>query len=132
MKFIALIYVSPEDAADDDRTALDAHLDFAASAIRAGAYVTCDGLEPPPNARTVRVRDGQSIVTDGPYAETKEVLGGFYILDCATIEDAVALAAGIPAADRGAIEVRPIAVIPGWDEALATRVAAATAASATT
>lgn len=123
MKFIALIYISPEDAANEDPSIIDAHLDFAESAIRAGAYVTCDGLEPPPNARTVRVRDGHAIVTDGPFAESKEVLGGFYVLDCASIDEAVTLAARIPPATHGAIEVRPIAVIPGWDEALAERTA---------
>ena len=124
MKFIALIYVSPEDAATGDPEQIEAHLEFASSAIRAGAYVTCDGLEPPPNARTVRVRDGQAIVTDGPFAETKEVLGGFYVLDCDTMDEAVAMAARIPPAAHGAIEVRPVAVIPGWDEALAARTAA--------
>ena len=123
MKFIALIYVSPEDAANGDPAMIDAHLDFAESAIRSRNYVTCDGLEPPPNARTVRVRNGEAIVTDGPFAETKEVLGGFYVLDCASMDEAVALAADIPPAKNGAIEVRPIAVIPGWDEALAERTA---------
>jgi hypothetical protein len=57
-------------------------------------------------ATTVRVRDGQTVVTDGPFAETKEQLGGFYLLDCASLDEAVELAARIPGAARGAVEVR--------------------------
>ncbi len=127
MKFIALIYVTPEAAAGGDPADIEAHLDFAAGASRAGTYVTCDGLEPPPAAKSVRVRGGRVQVSDGPFAETKEVLGGFYVLDCANIDEAVALAAGIPPAAHGTIEVRPIAVISGWDEALRERVASVTA-----
>jgi hypothetical protein len=58
-------------------------------------------------ATTVRVRDGQTLVTDGPFAETKEALGGFYLLDCASLEEAAELAARIPGAETGAIELRP-------------------------
>jgi len=58
-------------------------------------------------ATTVRVRDGQTVVTDGPFAETKEALGGFYLLDCATLEEAAEVAARIPGAETGAIELRP-------------------------
>ena len=58
-------------------------------------------------ATTVRIRDGQTLVTDGPFAETKEALGGFYLLDCASLEEAAELAARIPGAEHGAIELRP-------------------------
>jgi hypothetical protein len=61
-------------------------------------------------ATTVRVQDGERLVTDGPYAEVKEALGGFYILECDSIEEACQLAARIPAAETGAIEVRPVYV----------------------
>jgi hypothetical protein len=67
-------------------------------------------LQPTAAATTVRVRNGERLVTDGPYAEVKEALGGFFILDCESIEEACRLAADIPAAERGAIEVRPVYV----------------------
>jgi len=63
-------------------------------------------------AKVVRVRDGERIVTDGPFAETKEALGGFYLLECKDLDEAIEMAAKIPAAKRGTIEVRPI-----WDYA---------------
>ena len=73
-----------------------------------GAYVGGDPLQPTSDARTVRVRDGSAMVTNGPFAETAEQLGGYYIVDCATIEEAAAYAEKIPGAKRGSVEVRPI------------------------
>ena len=73
-----------------------------------GIWVTGDQLAPPRRARTVRVRDGKTIVTDGPFAETKEVVGGFDILECGSLEEAVEIAAGHPVAQMGTIEVRPL------------------------
>jgi hypothetical protein len=67
-----------------------------------------EALRPSSGARTVRVRDGQRVVTDGPFAETKEQLGGYYVVDCPTLEDALEAAARIPGARSGAIEVRAI------------------------
>jgi hypothetical protein len=72
-----------------------------------GIWVTGDQVAPPRRARSVRVRDGKAIVTDGPFAETKEVVGGFDILECASLEEAVKIAAGHPVAQVGTIEVRP-------------------------
>jgi hypothetical protein len=72
-----------------------------------GIWVTGDQLAPPRRARSVRVRDGETIVTDGPFAETKEVVGGFDILECGSLEEAVEIAAGHPVAQIGTIEVRP-------------------------
>ena len=71
-------------------------------------WITGDQLAPPRRARSVRVRDGKTIVTDGPFAETKEVVGGFDILECNSMEEAVEIAAGHPAAQVGTIEVRPL------------------------
>ena len=73
-----------------------------------GVWVTGDQVAPPRRARSVRVRDGKAIVTDGPFAETKEVVGGFDILDCSSLEEAVEIAAGHPVAQMGTIEVRPL------------------------
>src|SRR5438105_13738588 len=73
-----------------------------------GIWVTGDQLAPPRRARSVRVRDGKAIVTDGPFAETKEAVGGFDILECGSLEEAVEIAAGHPVAQMGTIEVRPL------------------------
>jgi hypothetical protein len=114
MKFLMLVcwdaekmdaHTEPEssnDAADDESFPwLD---DLQAR----GIWVTGDQLAPPRRARTVRVRDGKTIVTDGPFAETKEVVGGFDILECGSLEEAVEIAAGHPVAQMGTIEVRPL------------------------
>ena len=65
-------------------------------------------LEEPATAKTVRVRDGETIVTDGPYAETKEQLGGFFVLDCEDLDQALALATKIPVVERASVELRPV------------------------
>jgi hypothetical protein len=73
-----------------------------------GIWVTGDQLVPPRRACCVRVRDGKTLVTDGPFAETKEAVGGFDILECDSLEEAVEIAAGHPVAGVGTIEVRPL------------------------
>ncbi len=73
-----------------------------------GLWVTGDQLAPPRRARSVRVRDGKAIVTDGPFAETKEAVGGFDIIECGSLDEAVEIAAGHPVAQMGTIEVRPL------------------------
>jgi hypothetical protein len=75
---------------------------------KAGVFKAGDALLPSGTATTVRVRDGKSLTTDGPFAETKEQLGGFYILDCKDLDEALKWAAKIPDARIGAIEVRPL------------------------
>ena len=76
-----------------------------AAAIKGG-----HALQPTATAKTIRIRDGKTVTTDGPFAETKEQLGGYYLLEAATIEEATAMAAGIPAARYGSLEVRPIMI----------------------
>jgi len=73
-----------------------------------GIWVTGDQLAPPRRARTVRVREGKKLVTDGPFAETKEAVGGFDILECGSLDEAVEIAAAHPLAQMGTIEVRPL------------------------
>jgi hypothetical protein len=73
-----------------------------------GIWVSGDQLAPPSHARSIRVREGKAIVTDGPFAETKEAVGGFDIVECGSLEEAVEIAAGHPGAKTGTIEVRPI------------------------
>jgi hypothetical protein len=65
-------------------------------------------LRPTTSATTVRVRDGETLTSDGPFAETKEQMGGFYLVDCKDLDEAIEVAAGIPGAAHGSIEVRPI------------------------
>lgn len=85
---------------------------FTADIVAAGAFQAGDALNPVQTAKSVRVRDGQRIVTDGPFAETREQLGGYYLVEAATEEEAIAIAAKIPTVHHGTIEVRPIIV---WD-----------------
>ena len=78
-----------------------------------GVLVDSGPLQPPAAAATLRVRGGEPLVTDGPFAELKEQIGGYYVLDCADLDEALRRAATIPAARYGAIEVRPLMVAPG-------------------
>ena len=75
-----------------------------------GTYLVGDELQPTSTARTVRVREGKSMITDGPFAETREQLGGFFLVEAADANEAAAIAARIPSARMGSIEVRPVAV----------------------
>jgi hypothetical protein len=75
---------------------------------RSGHYVAAESLQPVATAATVRVRDGKMTVTDGPFAEAKEVIAGFYLIDARDLEEAIQLAAKIPPARVGAIEIRPV------------------------
>jgi len=74
----------------------------------AGQYVAAAPLEPTATATSVRVREGKRVVTDGPFAETKEQLGGYFLIDARDLDEAIAIAARIPMARRGTIEVRPV------------------------
>jgi len=65
-------------------------------------------LEDPANARVVRVQDGETLVTDGPYVETKELLGGYFLADCRDLDQAIELAERVPVADKGSVEIRPL------------------------
>jgi hypothetical protein len=83
---------------------------FNAEVKAAGAWVFGGGLHPPDIATVVRVADGETITTDGPFAETKEQLGGFYLINARDLNDAIQVASRIPSAKTGSIEVRPIRV----------------------
>lgn len=78
----------------------------------AGQYVAGDRLHPTTSASSVRVRDGKQVVTSGPFAETREQLGGYFVVDVKDLDDAIAIAARIPAARTGTIEVRQVAEMP--------------------
>ena len=83
----------------------------------AGKFVAGDPLQPSSTARTVRVRNGEATQTDGPFAETKEVLGGYYLIEADSAEEAAEWAAKIPSARLGSVEVRPVQPVPAQVEA---------------
>jgi hypothetical protein len=121
MQYMALIYGDEDgwaDLSDKEREALyDRYRAFSEDARRAGVMVGGSELAATRDATTVRVRDGETLVTDGPYAEVKEALGGYYLLECDTIEDALDWAGRIPGAEHGSIEVRPVYTDPNEREA---------------
>ena len=114
MEYLALIYADEaawERFSDAARAAAyEQYGEFAKAAGTAGVLVGGEELGPTSSATTVRIRDGSQLVTDGPYAEVKEALGGYFVLDCPSFDDAVSWAARIPAASHGAVEVRPVHV----------------------
>ena len=113
MQFLALIY-SAENADDVDVPELIGQYQaFEEEARAAGVGFTGNALEPVSTATSVRFRGGKTQLTDGPFAETKEQLGGYYLLECKDLDEAVMWAAKIPSARYGTIEVRPIMAIDG-------------------
>ncbi len=109
MKYVLLICddekVSPTN---EELDADPVHQAWAADLERRGAEVVGARLRPIVDATTVRVRDGETLVSDGPYAETKDFVGGFVIVECPNLDDAIAIAAGHPYAQWGGIEIRPV------------------------
>ncbi|MGB0132968.1 YciI family protein [Dokdonella sp.] len=108
MQFLALIY-SVEGADDVDiPTLLTQYEAFGEDAGAAGVLVGGNALQPVSTASSVRVRNGKAQTTDGPFAETKEQLGGYYLLECKDLDEALHWASRIPTARYGSIEVRPV------------------------
>ena len=111
MRFLLLIYddeSGSEDATPEQFAAMLAEFEAYDRAVQeAGVFVSGEGLQPTATARTVRMRDGEPLHTDGPFAETREQLGGYYLLDCAGIEEAMRWAERIPVGASGGVEVRP-------------------------
>jgi hypothetical protein len=87
-------------------------MDYTARLKASGKMLGGEALQPTATATTVRVKNGKAITTDGPFAETKEQLGGYYMLDCKDLDEALKWAAEIPSAGRGPVEVRPIMEFP--------------------
>jgi hypothetical protein len=83
--------------------------EFTDSVRKSGQLIGCNRLQPPDSAITVRVRDGKLSATDGPFAETKEQLGGYYLIEAKDLNEAIQVASRIPGARRGCVEVRPVA-----------------------
>jgi hypothetical protein len=113
MKYLCLIYQNEETSARNARPGVpmsQEYFAFTEEIQKSGHMLGGNALQPPNTATTVRVRNGKVSTTDGPFAETKEQLGGYYLLEAADLNDAIQVAARIPGAKTGSIEVRPIMV----------------------
>lgn len=116
-QYMCLIYESEKqfaDASDAQRQEIfQAYMKFTEDLRGAGKMVAGDALEPTSTATSVQVRDNKVVTTDGPFAETKEQLGGYYIVEADNLDEAIEWAAKIPGAAYGTIEVRPVMVFEG-------------------
>ena len=116
MQYLLLIYGSEAGAKDGTQADMNAMMaeygEFTQSIVKSGHMKAGDALQPSTTATTVRVRDGKTLRTDGPFAETKEQLGGYYLVEAKDLDEATKLAARIPGARTGSIEVRPVMVLP--------------------
>ena len=116
MRYALLIYgdeTGLETATEEQMGAvMAAYRGFTREVTDKGIMLGGEALQPTPTATSVRVRDGETLTSDGPFAETKEQLGGFYLLECKDLDEAIEYAAKIPGAASGSIEVRPIQEYP--------------------
>ncbi len=112
MQYMLLIYSNETEfeklGAPEQDSMLKEYMDFSKSIAQSGHYRAGNELHPTSKATTVRVRDKRRLVTDGPFAETKEQLGGYYLIEAKDLDEAVGIAARVPSARFGSIEVRPI------------------------
>jgi len=117
MRYLCLVYFEPEtliSLSPSEKATLDRNsLAYNDELQRRNQYIAAEALEPVGNARTLRVRGGKTSVKDGPFSETKEVVGGFILVEAAGMDEALGIAEGIPLAKLGSIEVRPIMKIKG-------------------
>jgi hypothetical protein len=111
MRYLILIYEN-EATTPQDEAEFQKWMDYTARLKASGKMLGGEALQPTATATTVRVKNGKAITTDGPFAETKEQLGGYYMLDCKDLDEALKWAAEIPSAGRGPVEVRPIMEFP--------------------
>lgn len=112
MKYLCLIYENEKNwetmPQSDAEGIMNEYFAFTEDIRKSGKYVAGEALQPTPTATTVRIRNGKISTTDGPFVETKEQLGGFYLIDAKDLNDAIQVAARIPSARLGGIEVRPV------------------------
>jgi hypothetical protein len=112
MRYLLMIYQDEAEHAKWSQEQLAAEYQafnvFTEALAKSGAMESGNALQPTNTATTVRVRNGKTLTTDGPFAETKEQINGYYLVNCKDLDEAIALAAGIPTASSGSIEIRPI------------------------
>jgi hypothetical protein len=114
MKYLCLIYDDEKTMAGmskaDSEAFMGAYFAFTEGVKKSGHYIGGEALQPVASATTVRIRNGKTSTTDGPFAETKEQLGGFYLIEARDLNDAMQVASKIPSARTGSVEVRPVMV----------------------
>lgn len=112
MKYLLMLYENEKAwealSQEETQAVMGEYGVFTDSVQASGNYVAGEALQPTPTATTVRIRDGRRLTTDGPFAETKEQLGGFYLIEAKHLDEAVAIASRIPAARTGCVEIRPV------------------------
>ena len=114
MKYMLLVYLNEQAISESERN--KCYVDSAQLAqdlYRNGQFVDASPLQPVSTATSIRIREGKRIVTDGPFAETREQLGGFFMVEAKDLDEAISIASRIPMARVGTIEVRPVKEIPG-------------------
>jgi hypothetical protein len=129
MKYLCLIYENEKAWESmppaESEAIMNEYFSFTEDIRKSGKYVAGEALQPTPTATTVRVRNGKVSTTDGPYVETKEQLGGFYLIEAKDLNEALQVAARIPSARYGGVEVRPVvdfsAEAPNREEAAGAR-----------
>ena len=114
MKYMLLIYMTDDAMNDAEREACYKDSAQLCQELNAnGRYLSANPLHPTTMATSVRVREGKSIVTDGPFAETREHLGGYFLIEAPNLDEAIRVAARIPGARKGTVEIRPVMEIAG-------------------
>jgi hypothetical protein len=114
MKYMLLIYTGENAMSEADREHCYVESTQLAHELKSkGQYLAANPLQPVSTATSVRVRNGKPLVTDGPFAETREQLGGYFLIDGKNLDEAIAIAARIPAARVGTVEIRPVIDMPG-------------------
>jgi hypothetical protein len=114
MKYIMLIYMREDAMSEDEREHCYVESAQLARDLRAsGKFLAANPLHPVSTATCVRLREGKPLVTDGPFAETREHLGGYFLIDAKDLDDAISIATRIPGARKGTVEIRPIMEIAG-------------------
>jgi hypothetical protein len=119
MQYLLLIYESEADfvrlSEAEQGKIFEEYMTYTRNIKKSGHYIGGQALQPISDATTVRVKNGKTVTTDGPFAETREQLGGYYLVEAKDLDEAIKLAAGIPASRTGSIEVRPIMPTPPVD-----------------
>ena len=114
MKYMLLIYGAENALSETERKECYAESTQLAHDLHSkGQYVAANPLQPTAMATSVKVRDGKRLVTDGPFAETREQLGGYFLIEAKNLDEAIAVAAKIPMARKGTVEIRPVIEISG-------------------
>ena len=117
MKYMLLIYLDEKALSEPDRDKCYVEsAQYAQKLNVSGKYLTAAPLHPTTTATSIRTRDGKTLVTDGPFAETREQLGGFFLVDAKDLDEAISIASAIPAGRWGTVEIRPVMEIGGLPE----------------